>query len=142
MALTDNTAGGRTVDSLGMGGCQITLSDTVEVGDMLGISSSTWVRALATTPNQVDARLVAGQSGVSGDVIQAYPMAKIGGLTGMTIGASVYVAESTLKGEVTETAPTTTGDVNAPVGISLSATEWLAYPGFMPVYHDTDHRAA
>ena len=141
MALTDNTTGGRIIDSLGMGACRIVLSDTVEVGDMLGVSSDTWIRALATTPNQVDARLVAGQAGVSGDTIVAYPMAKIGGLTGMTKGKSVYVAEAALKGEVTETAPTTTGDVNAPIGISLTATEWLAYPGFMPVYHDADHRA-
>jgi len=140
MALTDNTTGGRIIDSLGMGCVRITLAETVEVGDMLGYSSGL-KRALATTPNQIDARLVAGQSGVSGAIIDAYPMAKIGGLTGMTAGNSVYVAEGTLYGEVTETAPSTTGDVNAPIGISLSATEWLAYPGFMPVYHDSDHRA-
>ena len=140
MALTDNTTGGRIVDGLVLG-VRIVLSDTCEVGDMLGVSANTWVRALATTPNQVDARMVAGQSGVSGDEIVAYAIAKIGGLTGMTKGNSVYVAEGTLKGEVTETAPSTTGDVNAPIGISLSATEWLAYPGVMPVYHDSDHRA-
>jgi len=140
MALTDNTTGGRIVDGL-HNAIRITLADTVEVGDMLGYSTG-WVRALATTPNQVDARLVAGQSGISGDVIAAYAIAKIGGLTGMTAGNNVYCAESTLKGEVTETAPTTTGDVNAPVGISLSATEWLAHPGVQPVYHDADHRAA
>lgn len=140
MALTDNTSGGRIILQ-GIAPAFITLADTVEVGDMLGYSSG-WKRALATTPNQVDARLVAGQAGVSGDAnVLAYPIAVIGGLSGMTPGGSVYVAEGTLKGEVTETAPSTTGDVNAPVGISLTATEWLAYPGIMPVYHDADHRA-
>ena len=137
--MTDNTTGGRIVDGLVLG-VRITLADTVEVGDMLGYSSG-WVRALATSPNDVDARLVAGQSGVSGDVIVAYAIAKIGGLTGMTMGGSVYVAEAALKGETTQTAPSATGDINAPIGIALSATEFLAYPGVMPVYHDADHRA-
>lgn len=140
MALTDNTTGGRIILQ-GIGKVRIALSDTVEVGDMLGVSSNTWVRALATTPNQVHARLVAGQAGISGEEIDAYPLAVIGGLTGMTIGALVYVAEGTLKGEVTATAPSTTGDVNAPVGISLTATDWFAHPGSMPVYHDADHLA-
>ncbi len=139
MALTDNTTGGRIILQ-GIAPVQITLADTVEVGDMLGYSSG-WVRALATTGSVVDARLVAGQAGVSGDIIIAYPFAVIGGLTGMTAGNSVYVAEAALKGEVTATAPSTTGDVNAPIGISLSATEWFAYPGSFPVYHDADHRA-
>jgi len=139
MSLTDDTTGGRIIKQ-GIAPARILLADTVEVGDMLGYSSG-WVRALATTPSQVDARLVAGQAGVSGDYIIAYAIAVIGGLTGMTAGNSVYVAEAALKGEVTETAPSSTGDVNAPIGISLSATDWLAYPGVMPVYHDSDHRA-
>ena len=139
MTLTDNTTGGRIIS--GILGVQIVLSDACEVGDMLGVSSNTWVRALATTGSVVHARLVAGQSGKSGDSIIAYPLAAIDGLTGMTKGSLVYVAEGTLKGEVTETAPSTTGDVNAPVGISLSATKWFAHPGTMPVYHDSDHLA-
>jgi len=141
MALTDNTTGGRIILQ-GIAPVRIALSDTVEVGDLLGISSSTWVRALATTPSQVHARLVAGQSGVSGDTIIAYPFAVVGGVTLGVIGAAVYSAEAALKGEYTATAPSTTGDVNVPIGISLSATEILVFPGSTVIYHDTDHLAA
>lgn len=139
MALTDNTTGGRTILQ-GIAPAHITLAEGCEVGDMLGYSSG-WKRALATTPNQIDPRLIAGQSGKTGDVIIAYAIAVIGGLTGMTAGGSVYLAEAALKGEVTETAPTDTGDMNAPIGISLSATDWLAYPGVFPSYADSDHKA-
>jgi len=138
--MTDNTTGGRVILQ-GIAPVRITLADTVEVGDLLGYSSG-WIRALATTGSTVDARLVAGQAGVSSDIIIAYPIAVIGGLTAMTAGGSVYVAEAALKGESTQTAPTDSGDINAPIGIALSATEWLAYPGTFPVYHDADHRVA
>jgi len=141
MALTDNTTGGRIVDGL-HNAIRITLADTVEVGDMLGYSSG-WVRALGTSPNEVDPLLVAGQAGVSGDVIEAYSMAKIGGLTGMTAGGYVYLALAALKGEVSEDISTTSGDTNVVVGFSLSTTEWLAMPAMMGVINtDTDHRVA
>lgn len=139
MTLTDSTTGGRIIlGGLSVG--KITLAEACEVGDMLGYSSG-WKRALATTGTAIHARLVAGQSGKNGDIIEAYACATIGGLTGMTAGGSVYLAEAALYGEVTATAPTTTGDINAPIGISLTATEYFAYPGFMPVYHDADHLA-
>jgi len=141
MALTDNTTGGRILLQ-GICPARIAISDTVEVGDLLGISSSTWVRALATTGGVVHARMVAGQSGVSGDTIIAYPFAVVGGVTGGVIGAAVYNAEAALKGEYTATAPDTTGDVNAPIGISLTATEMFLHPGSTVVYHDADHLAA
>jgi len=121
---------------------RITLSDTCEVGDLLGISSSTWVRALATTGTAIHARLVAGQSGKSGDVIVAYPFAVVGGVTGGTIGGAVYNAEAALSGEYTSTAPDTAGDINAPIGINVTATEMFIHPGSTVVYHDTDHLAA
>jgi len=141
MALTDNTTGGRIIMQ-GICPVRIALSDTVEVGDLLGISSSTWVRALATTGGVVHARMVAGQSGVSGDVIVVYPFAVVGGVTGATLGGAVYNAEAALKGEYTQTAPSTTGDVNAPIGIALTETEMFIHPGTTVVYHDSDHLAA
>ncbi len=139
MAFADNTTGGRTILQ-GICPCRIHLAGTVEVGDMLGYSSG-WKQALATTPNQIIARLVAGQAGKSGDYIIAYPIAVIGGLTGMTQGGSIYSEESTLAGQITTTAPSTTGDVNAPIGISLTTTECLVYPGVFPAYADADHLA-
>ena len=141
MALTDNTDGGRTILE-GICPVRIALSDTVEVGDLIGISSSTWVRALATTGGVVHARMVAGQSGVSGDVIVAYPFAVVGGVSGATVGGSIYNAEAAPKGEYTQTAPSTTGDVNVPIGIALTATEMFIHPGSTVIYHDTDHLAA
>jgi len=90
----------------------------------------------------VHARLVAGQSGKSADIIVAYPFAVVGGVTGGTIGGAVYNAEAALKGEYTSTAPSTTGDVNVPIGINLTATEMFIHPGSTVIYHDTDHLAA
>ncbi len=141
MALTDNTTGGRTIKE-GILPVKVTLSDTCEVGDLLGASGATWVRALATTPNQIHARLVAGERGISGDIITAYAAAIVYHADfGATVAGLVYPAESTLKGETSQTAASTTGDINAPYGIAISATDLLLIPGFMPVYHDTDHVA-
>ena len=139
MAYADNSTGGRIIKE-GHVPVKITLAEGCKVGDLLGYSSG-WKRALATTPNQIDARLVAGETGNSGDVITAYGDAVISGVSGATAGSSVYLAEGTSYGQTTQTAPDTAGDINAPIGIALSATEIFLYPGAFPVYHDADHRA-
>ena len=140
MAYADSTGGGRIIKQ-GLFPCEITLGEGCEVGDLLGYSSG-WKRALATTGTAIHAHLVAGQKGKTGDIIVAYPAAVVSGVTGATPGTYVYLAESTLYGETTQTAPSTTGDINAPIGQALSATEIFLYPGFMPVYSDADHLSA
>jgi len=140
MVYADNTTGGRIIKS-GIMPCEITLGEACEVGDLLGYSSG-WKRALATTGVAIHAKLVAGQSGKTGDIITAYPAAVVEGVSGATPGNTIYLAESTLYGETTETAPTTTGDINAHIGLALSTTVIFLFPGFMPIYHDADHLAA
>ncbi len=140
MTLTDNTTGGRIIVA-GFLPVRITLGEACEVGDMIGYSSG-WKRALATTGTAIQARLVAGQSGKSGDIIIAYGIAVIDGLTGMTGGSPVYLAEAALYGEVSESAPNTTGDVNCPIGLSIDATTWIAYPIVTYPYSDADNLSA
>ncbi len=113
----------------GIAPLEITLAGTVTKGDILGYSSG-WVRALATVGTAIQGRLVAGESGVSGDVITAYALAVVGGsrYSGATAGNAIYVAEGTDNGKVTETAPATTGDVNNIIGRALSATVLVLAP--------------
>ena len=115
--------------SEGIGPETITLAGTVTKGDVLGYSSG-WKRALATTGTAIQGKLIAGQSGVTDGVITGYVAARVGGrFSGGTIQAPVYSAEGTDNGKITETKPTTSGDVNKQIGFMVSATEaWLA-PG-------------
>jgi len=139
MSYADNSTGGRIIKE-GHIPVKITFAEACMVGDLLGYSSG-WKRALATTGVAIHARLVAGQSGATGDVITAYGDVVISNVSGAPPGGSMYLAEGTDYGQTTDTAPSTTGDINAPIGIALSATEIFLYPGAFPVYHDADHLA-
>jgi hypothetical protein len=140
MAYTDNTTGGRVIMQ-GILPCTITLGESCEVGDLLGVSTG-WKRALATAGSTIDPVLVAGDKGATGDIITAYPAAVIGGISGATAGGTVYLAEAALYGETTQTAPSDTGDIDTKIGMALSDTQIFVFPGFMPVYEDADHRHA
>lgn len=128
MALTDAQKDAAIVEAVLP--VRITLAGTVTKGDAIGYASG-WKRALATVGTAIQARLVALDDGVSGDVITAAPGAVVGGnrLSGMTAGNPIYLAEGSDNGKYTETAPSTTGDVNVVIGRSIDATSaWLA-PG-------------
>jgi hypothetical protein len=141
MAYADNTTGGRRIVQ-GYLPVEITLGEACEVGDLLGYSSG-WKRALATAGSVIHPRLVAGQRGKSGDVITAYAGAIVKGVSGATGGNYVYTAEAALYGETTETAPSTTNDLNAPMGFSIDDDTILLLPAARGiVYHDADHLAA
>ena len=118
---------GRIVEQ-GEGLVRITLAEAVKTGDILGYSSG-WKRALATVGTAIQGRLVAGEDGASGDVITAYRRAVVSGYSGGTDGNAVYVAEGTDYGQITETAPTTSGDVNTLIGYLASATVAALEPG-------------
>jgi len=139
MAYADNTTGGRVIVA-GVLPVKITLAEACEVGDLLGYSTG-WKRALATTPTCIEARLVAGSRGQTGDVINAYGLAAIEGVSGATVGSAVYAAEAALYGETTQTQPNTSGDVDNPIGFAYSATGIWLFPGVTPAYSDADHRA-
>ncbi len=99
---------------------KITLAGTVARGDPLGYSSG-WKVADANAG--IPAVLIAGDGGVSGDVITAYPAALVDGVTGATAGNDIYLSDT--GGDYTETKSTTS---EQKLGFALSATEmfiWL-----------------
>lgn len=99
----------------------VTLAEACKRGDVLGYSSG-WKRALATAGTAIQGRVVALKDGAIGEVIPVSPRAVVDGYTGGTAGNPVYVAEGTSNGQITETAPSTTGDCNTIIGYMLSAT--------------------
>lgn len=105
---------------------QVTLAEACVRGDVLGYSSG-WKRALATVGTAIHGRLVALVDGAIGDVIPVSPNPVVSGYTGATAGNYVYVAEGTDYGQITATAPNTTGDCDTIIGIALSATEVLFF---------------
>lgn len=118
---------GRIIEQ-GEGLVRVTLAEAVVAGDVLGYSSG-WKRALATVGTAIQGRLVAGEDGDSGDVITAYRRAVVGGYSGGTPGNPVYVAEGSDNGKITETAPSTSGDVNTIIGYVTSDTVAALEPG-------------
>jgi len=129
MAITDATDGSRTVIK-GDGECKVTLAATCKVGDVLGYSSG-WKPALATGGGTViQGRLVAGQRGDSADVIVAYRKATLyyGSYAG-TAGNTLYVAEGTATGGITDTAPSSSADASTIIGYVASSTTVILEPG-------------
>jgi hypothetical protein len=118
----------RQIISSGMGpeAPTVTLAAACKRGDVLGYSTG-WKPALATVSGVIQGRLIALADGKSGDVIPVSPRAVVGGYSGATPGANIYVAEGATAGLVTETAPTTTNDATTIIGIALSATEVMFF---------------
>ncbi len=127
MAFADPAKGRTVIDSgRGVEPGKVTLAEDCKRGDVLGYSSG-WKRALATTSSVIQGRLVALADGVSAGQVPVSAGAVIGGYTGATVGGYVYVDESTNYGQITQTAPSTSGDANTIVGIALSATEVMLF---------------
>jgi hypothetical protein len=51
----------------------------------------------------------------------------VGGYSGATPSGYVYVDEGSNNGQITQTAPSTSGDANTIIGVALSATELLFF---------------
>ncbi len=127
MAFTDSGAGRDTLDSgRGTQPGEVTLAEACKAGDVLGYSSG-WKRALATVGTVIQGRVVALRGGASGEKVGVSANPAIGGYSGATPGGYVYVAEGTDYGQVTQTAPTTSGDCNTIIGVALSATEVMFF---------------
>ena len=127
MALTDPGSGRTTLDSgRGTQPGKVTLAEACKAGDVLGYSSG-WKRALATVGTAIQGRVVALRGGASGEEVAVSANPVIGGYSGATLGGYVYVAEGTSNGEVTETAPSTSGDCNTIIGIALSTTSVMFF---------------
>ncbi len=110
---------------------KITLAEDCKSGDVLGYSSG-WKRALATTGSVIQGRLVALRDGANGEEVPVSTNPVVGGYSGATPGNYVYVDEGSNNGQITETAPSTTGDANTISGVSLSATEVLFFLNSRP----------
>ena len=127
MALTDPGSGRTTLDSgRGTQPQKVTLAEACKAGDVLGYSSG-WKRALATVGTAIQGRVIALRDGATGEEVPVSANPVIGGYSGATPGGYVYVAEGTNNGEVTETAPSTSGDCNTIIGIALSATSVMFF---------------
>jgi hypothetical protein len=127
MAFSDPGKGRVVLDSgRGAEPEKVTLAEACKAGDVLGYSSG-WKRALATTGSVIQGRLVALRDGVNGEEVPVSANPVIGGYSGATPGGYVYVAEGSNNGQITQTAPSTTGDANTIIGIALSATEVIFF---------------
>ena len=110
---------------------KVTLAEDCKCGDVLGYSSG-WKRALAATGSVIQGRLVALANGENGKEVPVSANPVIGGYSGATPGGYVYVAEGSNNGQITQTAPSTSGDANTISGIALSATEVMFFLNSRP----------
>ena len=132
MAFSDPGTGRVILDSgRGTEPEKVTLAGDCKCGDVLGYSSG-WKRALATTGSVIQGRLVALADGKSGEEVPVSANPVVGGYAGATAGSYVYVAEGSDNGEITQTAPSTSGDANTVIGVALSATEVLFFLNSRP----------
>lgn len=127
MAFSDSGKGRVVFDSgRGTEPQKVTLAEDSKCGDVLGYSSG-WKRALATTGSVIQGRLVALADGESGDEVPVSANPVIGDYSGATPGGYVYVAEGADNGQITQTAPSTSGDANTIIGVALSATKVMFF---------------
>ncbi len=127
MAFADPAKGRIVIDSgRGVEPGKVTLAEDCKRGDVLGYSSG-WKRALATTGSVIQGRLVALADGANAGQVPVSPAPVVRGYTGATAGGYVYVDESTNYGQLTQTAPSTTGDADTIIGIALTATQVLFF---------------
>jgi len=132
MAFSDSGKGRVILDSgRGTEPEKVTLAEDCQCGDVLGYSSG-WKRALATTGSVIQGRLVALSDGKNGGEVPISANPAIGGYSGATPGNYVYVAEGSNNGQITETAPSTSGDANTIIGVALTATEVLLFLNSRP----------
>ncbi len=132
MAFSDPGKGRIVLDSgRGTEPEKVTLAEDCKCGDVLGYSSG-WKRALATTGSVIQGRLVALADGENGGEVPVSANPVVGGYSGATPGGYVYVAEGSDNGQITQTAPSTSGDANTIIGIALSATEAMFFLNSRP----------
>lgn len=129
MAFTDNTTGTRIIKQ-GIMPVKLTLTDTCEVGDLIGyegVTDNEWQRADAN--GKVLAQLIAGEPcDASGTEITCFKMAVIDGFSGATTGDMVYLAD-----DVGDYAATPASWVMQGVGECISTTEAFIHPSCSPV---------
>ena len=127
MAFSDPGTGRIILDSgRGTEPGKVTLAEDCKCGDVLGYSSG-WKRALATTGSVIQGRLVTLADGESGEEVPVSANPVVSGYSGATPGGYVYVDEGSNNGQITQTAPSTSGDADTIIGVALSATKVLFF---------------
>ena len=130
MAFADNTTGGRVIKE-GIMPVRITLTDTCNVGDLIGydgVTSDAWERASAS--GKVPAQLVAGEKcETSGDTIVCFQMAYVDFGSGSTATAGDMVYVSNTAGRYASTPGSWVAHC---VGQCVSATVALIHPSALP----------
>lgn len=121
MAFSDPGIGRHVIVSPGPQAPMVTVAEAVKEGDILGYSSG-WKRALATVGTAIQGRLVALKDTPSGGLCPVAQFCVVDGYSGATPGGYVYVAEGSSYGKVTDTQPTTAGDINNRIGIAITDT--------------------
>ena len=132
MAFSDPGKGRDILDSgRGTEPGKVTLAENCKAGDVLGYSSG-WKRALATAGSVIQGRLVALADGKNGEEVPVSANPVLGGYSGATVGSYAYVAEGSNNGQITQTAPSTSGDANTIIGLAISATEVMFFLNSRP----------
>ena len=132
MAFSDPGKGRVVLDSgRGTEPGKVTLAGDCSCGDVLGYDSG-WKRALATTGSVIQGRLVALVDGKNGEEVPVSANPVIDGYSEATPGGYVYVAEGSNNGQITQTAPSTSGDANTIIGVALSATKVMFFLNSRP----------
>ena len=123
MSFVDNTTGGRVILE-GLEPVKVTLAAAAKPGDLLGYNSG-WVLADMNSSPKVYPELIAGQSGASADVIEAYRMAHVDFGSGCTATAGDRVYASTTAGGYVGVA---SNDQGMCVGVMVNAQEAFLNP--------------
>jgi len=130
MALTDSGVGRIIYRGIPEGGFTMVCEEAVHTGDLLGIGTTLGSVYPVDSDAGEQGRLIAGENGATGDHIQCYVMAILGGFTDGTEAGAVY--PSATDGQWTETADTDSSDSDTIVGYVLTETEILAIPSMRP----------
>ena len=130
MAFTDNTTGGRVITSgFPEHALKVTLTDTCQVGDLIGYASG-WKRADMNSSPKVYPEFVAGEKcTASGNEIQCYRYAEIDFGTACTATAGDRVFASTTAGGYQAT--TCADDQGSCVGVMTHAQRAIISPFYV-----------
>jgi len=107
-------------------GIYMECSADVVQGDALTIDAAGTVSA-ADSDDGDQVRLIAGEAGADGSIIQCYWFAVIDGFTDGTEAAAVYLSGTA--GQYTETADTDASDTDTIIGYVLTETKIMVMPG-------------
>jgi len=107
--------------------CQPKAGEAITVCDLVSIHAADGLayKANASVGADQDGPAVGVSETIksAGGILEVKREGKVAGASGLIPGAWVYLA--TTDGAITQTAPSTVGDLLQVIGVAVSATEWL-----------------